>query len=346
MRILFIFLTLFIFGLQSYSQSKEYVVSCVGFYNLENLYDTIDDPKTNDEEFLPTGAKLYTGSLYKEKLNHMATVIGMMAKELTPDGIALLGVAEVENRLVLEDLCKQPELSKNNFSIVHFDSKDYRGVDVGLLYNPKYFTPEHSEALFVPLPSRDTIPNYTRDILYVYGKFDGEPMHFFVNHWPSRRGGEEASAPRRALASSIARAKIDSILAADPNAKIVLMGDLNDDPVSPSLVKVMKSQGNASKMDNNMMFNPWTNLYKNGIGTLAWNDSWNLFDQVLISNKFLQREQNGFFYKQPVIFNKDFMCQHTGNFKGYPLRTFVGNEYAGGYADHFPVYVVLLKEKK
>ena len=211
--------------------------------------------------------------------------------------------------------------------------------------NPKYFKVLYSEPLFVPMKGDDGNPYYTRDILYVYGMYDGEPMHFFINHWPSRRGGEEASAPNRALAASVAKHKIDSINAVDPTAKIVLMGDLNDDPVSPSVAKTLGATGNADKIKENGLYNPWVSYYKEGIGTLAYADAWNLFDQIMVSNAFMNKEQKGFFFQKANIFSKEFMIQKTGRYKGYPLRTYDFSVYQGGYSDHFPTYLLLLKEK-
>jgi endonuclease/exonuclease/phosphatase family metal-dependent hydrolase len=198
--------------------------------------------------------------------------------------------------------------------------------------------------LNVPLKDPDGSSRPTRDVLWVYGLFNGEPLHVFVNHWPSRRGGEEASAPGRALAAGIARAKIDSILTAFPNAKVVLMGDLNDDPLSPSVLNVLNASNETGKLKKGQLYNPWTDYYRKGIGTLAYNDAWNLFDQVIISQAFLKKEQEGFFYQKAVIFNKPFLLQKSGRYKGYPLRTYDFDNYMSGYSDHFPVYIVLLKK--
>ncbi|MBK7680712.1 MAG: hypothetical protein IPJ29_15190 [Chitinophagaceae bacterium] len=161
------------------------------FYNLENLFDTLDNTLINDEEFLPNGPRNYNGKIYFDKLNKLATVISQIGIEANPDGPAILGVAEVENDTVLNDLIRQPLIAKRNYKIVHYDSKDARGIDVGLLYNPKYFTVEASDKLYVQLPGGSKDAYYTRDILWVRGKLDGETIHVYVNHWPSRSGGEK-----------------------------------------------------------------------------------------------------------------------------------------------------------
>lgn len=341
-------LIIFLLGF-NYAQSQttgkhQYKVACVGFYNLENLFDTVDDPEKNDDEFLPTGSKQYTEEVYKDKLKNLSLVISQLGVEETPDGMAVLGVCEVENRKVLEDLAVQPLIKDRNYQIVHYESPDLRSIDVALYYNPKYFKELESAPLNVPLQNPDGSYYPTRDILWVYGLFNGEPMHFFVNHWPSRRGGEEKSAPGRALAASIAKAKIDSITAKYPNAKIILMGDLNDDPLSPSVVNVLKSKGNEAELKAGDLYNPWVGYYKKGLGTLAWNDAWNLFDQILISQSFLNKKQKGYFFQKAVIFSRPYLLQKSGRYKGYPFRTYDFNIYMRGYSDHFPVYIVMLKK--
>jgi Endonuclease/Exonuclease/phosphatase family len=327
------------------TETQQYKVACVGFYNLENLFDTEDDTTINDEEWLPTSSKLYTPEVYQDKLRNLSHILSLLGKDDTPDGIAVLGVAEVENRRVLEDLCAMPKIKDRNYKVVHYDSPDQRGIDVGLLYNPTYFKVLESGTLNVPLKNADGTPYATRDVLWVYGLFNGEPMYFFVNHWPSRRGGEEASAPGRALAAGVAKAKMDSIISIHPEAKIMLMGDLNDDPLSPSVLNVINAKGDIDKLNPGELYNPWTNYYKKGIGTLAYNDAWNLFDQIVLTQPYLKKEQKGFFFQKAVIFNRPFMVQKSGRYRGYPLRTFDFDVYMKGYSDHFPVYVVLLKKK-
>lgn len=341
-----IFLLFLLTSLIASAQQKNYKVGIVGFYNLENIFDTIDDPKTNDSEFLPGGERLYNTAVYQDKLTKLSQVISEMGTDDSPDGVAVLGVAEVENRKVLEDLVNQPKIKNRGYKIVHFNSPDARGIDVGLLYNPKYFRVTNSKALNVPLKNDDGKPYYTRDVLWVSGIFDGDTMHVFVNHWPSRRGGEEASAPGRALAAGVCKKVIDSLMAVNPNAKVFVMGDLNDDPTSPSVAQVLGAKGKVAAVEAGGLYNPWVDFYKRGIGTLAYNDSWNLFDQVMISYGYLNKDQVGYFYKAAHIFNREYMVTKTGKYKGYPMRTYDGMLYNGGYSDHFPTYTVLLKEVK
>ena len=341
----------FFYSLIAHSQdnnkpAKKYQVALVGFYNLENFFDTINDPAKNDEDFLPDGANHYTSSVYWDKISKLSEVISLIGTDITPDGLAIMGCAEVENDTVLNDLVHSRKLVSRGYRIVHYNSPDVRGIDVGLLYNPKYFTPGFSEPLFVPLIEPSGAYHYTRDVLYVEGKFLGEPVYIFVNHWPSRRGGEEASAPSRAIAAQVSRHKIDSITKINPEAKIVLMGDLNDDPVSPSVANIIGAKGDRAEVTPGKMFNPWMSFYKEGIGTLAYQDAWNLFDQIIISYGWLNKNQTGFFYKDAHIFSKPWMINQEGRYKGYPKRTFDFNKYIGGYSDHFPTYTVFLKEMK
>ncbi len=323
---------------------QQYKVGIVAFYNLENFYDTIDDPRTHDEEFLPNGDHLYNSAVYKDKVGKLEQVLSSIGTDLTPDGFSMLGVAEIENRKVLEDLVAQPKLKDRGLKIVHYNSPDERGVDVAFIYNPKYFSVKHSEKLFVKMTNADGTLHYTRDVLWVSGIYDKtDTVNVFVNHWPSRRGGEEASAPARAAAAGAAKRVIDSLMRINPNTKVILMGDLNDDPTSPSVTQVLGAKGNKKDVQPGGLYNPWVDYLKKGIGTLAYNDSWNLFDQIMLSYGWLDEHQNGFFLKDARIFSKQYMVTKTGKYKGYPMRTYDGVIYNGGYSDHFPTYCVLLK---
>lgn len=345
-KIFFIYVFLFYSIHYLPAQKNLYKVAVIGFYNLENFYDTIDNPIVQDDEFLPRGARNYNSEVYWNKVNHLAHVISEMGTAYSKDGPAILGVAEIENDTVLNDLIRNPQIANRQYQIIHYDSRDLRGVDVALLYNPNYFTVEESRKIFVRIPSGTKSSYFTRDVLWVKGNFNGETIHIFVNHWPSRLGGEVRSAPARAAAALVNKRMIDSIQKADPNAKIIVMGDLNDDPVSPSLVKVLGAKGKLAEVQPGELFNPWVELYKKGIGTLAYNDSWGLFDQILISYSWLEKSQYGFFYSKQFIFNKEYMIENRGRYTGYPMRTWDGNNYRGGYSDHFPTYLVFLKKEE
>lgn len=326
------------------ANTHTYKTAIIAFYNFENLYDTINQIDVQDDEFTPTGTKNYTPAVYNEKLTHLSRVISEIGIEVNPDGPAILGVAEIENRSVLEDFANQPAVKSRNYQIAHYDSKDERGVDVALFYNPKYFRVIKSRALYVNMGNIED-KGATRDVLWVNGLLSGEEVNIFVAHWPSRRGGEEVSAAKRAAAAATARKYIiDTLLQNNPNAKIVYMGDLNDDPISPSVTKHLKANGNLKKLKPDELYNPFYDYFKNGIGTLAYNDSWNLFDQIIVSQGWLNKNQNGFFFQKAMIFNRPYLTSTTGNFKGYPHRTYVGDTYVGGYSDHFPTYLIFYKK--
>lgn len=342
-RFSFFFLAFFLVHF-SFAQDKQYKVGCIGFYNFENLFDTTDDPDINDEEFLPTGGKQWTKERYNEKLGQLAKVVSSLGTELSPDGAAILGVAEIENKKVLEDFAKTKAVADRNYQVVHYDSPDKRGIDVALLYQPKYFEVTNSKAIPLIMHDKDGERKFTRDILLVSGNFDGEPIHVLVNHWSSRRGGAKATAKYRNKGAAICKAVTDSLVAINPNAKVFVMGDLNDDPTSPSVKKHLEAQRYKKAVKEGGFYNPWENYYRKGIGTLAYRDAWSLFDQIIVSEGAIDKSVGGYQFYKAQIFNEKYLVNKSGQFKGYPFRTFVGNTYQGGYSDHFPVYMFLVKE--
>ncbi|MFY0255078.1 endonuclease/exonuclease/phosphatase [Chitinophaga sp. 30R24] len=328
----------------TYAQAKQYKVVNIGFYNLENFYDTLHQEGVNDYEFLPSGKKRYTGAVYLEKANHLASVIHDMGTNISPEGLTVLGVSEIETRGVLEELTNNPLLKDRHYQIVHYNSPDVRGVDVGLLYNPAHFTVIDSRPLHVDLPpDPDGYRHKTRDVLWVKGSLDGQIMHIFVNHWPSRLGGEAASAPNRAAAATVCRKMIDSIYQQEPDANVVVMGDLNDNPTNESITKVLKAGGNPEKLKAQELYNPWVAYYNKGIGTLAYQDAWALFDQIMVSQHLLEKKDDQFHFYKANIFKRDDMIQSSGKYKGYPKRTYDFDNYAGGFSDHFPTFITFIK---
>ena len=339
------FILLFLFYVTSLSsQEAQYKVAGIGFYNFENLFDTIDDPNKRDSEFTPGGRRKWTQAVYEDKLNNLAKVVSELGTEITPDGLALLGVSEIENRQVLEDFVKQPAIAARHYQIVHYDSPDERGIDVALLYQPKYFKVTKSTPIPLLIYNDDGQRNYTRDILHVEGLLDGEPLHILVNHWPSRSGGEKRSRPGRNAAALICKHIKDSLQQLDPNVKIIVMGDLNDDPVSPSVKEILACKNKIRDVRPGDFYNPMHRFFKKGYGTTAWRDAWSLFDQIIVSSGLVNKKQNGYHFYKAVVFNKPYLIQKTGKYKGYPFRTFDFDNYIGGYSDHFPVYIFLIKE--
>lgn len=339
---IFCFISILISG-ALFAQKKEYKVNAVAFYNLENLFDTLDDPNKFDEEFTPAGANHYTSQIYTRKLHNLATVLSQIATEKVPDGPAITGVAEIENAKVLQDLISQPELKDRKLRIVHFESPDVRGIDVGMLYNPKYFKVLDAESLPVNITEGGK-KEYTRDILYVKGLLGNDTIHVMVGHWPSRRGGESASKWKRERAALVCKKKADAVKKEHPDAKIIMMGDLNDDPVSPSVAVAFAASDKETSMKSGKFFNPWIAYYKKGIGTLGYNDSWNLFDQIILSSAFLKKKDTGWQFYKAEIFNRNFLKSQFGQYKGYPHRSFSGTTWIDGYSDHFPTYIYLIKE--
>ncbi|MDC8000975.1 endonuclease/exonuclease/phosphatase family protein [Aequorivita todarodis] len=331
----------------SFSQSeKAYKINTIAFYNLENLFDYEDDPITFDDDRTPEGKDHWTKEIYEAKLANMAKVISEIGEDVTGTSPAIIGVSEIENRRVLEDLLNQEPLVNKDYGIVHFDSPDRRGIDVALLYRKKLFTPTNYKAYELVLyDDQDRSKRiYTRDQLLVSGMLDGEKISIIVNHWPSRSGGEERSRPKRIKAAELNKHIMDSLFSEDPYAKIITMGDLNDDPISPSVKDVLKTKNKKEDLKLKELYNPMENMYKKGMGTLAYRDAWNLFDQIIISTELAKKEYSSYRFYKAGIFNKNYLTTPRGQYKGYPFRSFV-NGYTGGYSDHFPVFVYLIKEK-
>jgi len=328
-----------------YGQEKQYQINALAFYNLENLFDTEDDPFKNDNQFTPTGSYRYSEEIYKKKLHNLAQVISQIAIDKVPEGPAFIGVAEIENDRVLYDLINQSALKNRNYRFVHFDGPDYRSIDCALIYNPKYFRVLKASSLNVPIEEKGK-KELTRDVLYVTGILTEDTIHVLVNHWPSRRGGEAATVWKRAQAAKVNRKVVDSLMRINPHTKIVVMGDLNDDPISPSVAKTLGAEGNRNKVFPGGLFNPWLEFYKKGLGTLGYNDRWNLFDQIIISYGFIQQDAPKWRYYQSEIFNRKFMVSQFGRYKGYPHRSFSGNTWIDGYSDHFPTIVYLIQEQE
>ncbi len=335
---LFLLLIALFIGLSSYAQNKPLNAYVIGFYNLENLFDTIDDPIKNDAQFLPDGDYAWGTMKYTNKLQKMAYAISQMPKSL-----AILGVSEIENINVLEDLVKEPAIVNRNLKPILVEGPDKRGVDVGLLYNTKLFKPTNVTSTRV----QSELENFfTRDQLCVSGILDGEEIHVIVLHWPSRSGGQQRSIPRRAEAARTTKHICDSLFAINPDAKIVVMGDLNDDPIDPSVTTELGVKSKIEETKQSELFNTTYAFYKQGIGTLAYKDQWNLFDQIIISQAWLNSNRKTLSYWKTEIFNKDFLKQQEGRYKGYPLRTHASGVWTNGYSDHFPCLIWVVKYKK
>jgi hypothetical protein len=366
-RILPLFFALFAI-IAANAQAKKYIVHTVAFYNLENLFDTINNPN-NDEEWLPNGAMNWTTKKYKKKLENLSRVlseigVGSTVDKKNPNAPTLIGCCEIENRGVLEDLIKQPKMINLDYGIVHFDSPDKRGIDVALLYQKKHFKPTS----FVNIPlmiyrkqegkqekkdkeeatddniivdnSSDRV--YTRDQLLVTGFLDGEEVNVIVNHWPSRSGGEKKSSPFREVAGALNRKIIDSLVKINPNAKIITMGDLNDGSYNKSVkIGIGAKLKKTELTEPRDIYNPFEQMALDGNASLFYRDSGDIFDQIMVSEQFVKPEYSSFRYWKSGIYNKPFLIQTTGQYKGYPLRNSISEP---GFSDHFPVYIYLIKQ--
>ena len=339
--------TVFLFIQTPQSQTKNYKIRTIAFYNVENLFDTIDNPDTFDEDFTSKGKNNYTSKIYWKKINRIGKVISEIGKEKTKTSPAIIGLSEIENNDVLKDLINSKHLKKNQYQIIHYDSPDLRGIDVALLYQEKFFTPITQETYEVKLWEESGKRIFTRDILLISGFLDNEQIYILVNHWPSRRGGQIKSNPRRAKAAFVAQQTIDNIKKEDQKAKIIVMGDFNDDPIDESLKIGLKSTGKLNKLNKDNLFNPMQSMYKKGLNTLGYRDGLNLFDQILMSYHCVSLDQiyNTYKFYKAGIYNPQYIITQKGSYKGYPFRSFQNNNYTGGYSDHFPVYIYLIKEE-
>jgi len=312
----------------------------VGFYNCENFYDTTNQLNVIDEDFLPNSEKEYNQMAYDLKSKNLARILCALGKIDNSNGISIMGLAEIENKAVLNKLLEDPLIRKYHYKYIHFDSKDPRGIDLALVFNPLYFIPYQ----FKPITLTDAthFTTYaTRDILYVKGLLNHNLVHILVNHWPSRRGGGGSSISKRNWAAQVCRKVIDSVCLIDPTAKFIVMGDFNDNPNNKSIQSLH-------------LINPFLPLFKKGMGSIAFRDSWNLFDQILLSPNWSinltsyprldsTNENTAFMslinYK-PVIYTNPDMIETQGRYRGYPKRTYDGDQFRGGYSDHFPVALI------
>lgn len=315
-----------------YVSKKDTSLYTVGFYNLENLFDTKNDPSTLDDDFLPTSEKRWNKKRYEKKIFKLGTTISNIGFHTSGKPPVIVGLAEVENRKVLEDLIASRHLINKGYDLVHFDSPDERGIDVALIYQKAFFEVIDVETIHVEVNNPNGEKDYTRDILRVSGMLNNEKVHVLVNHWPSRRDGAEKTSYKRIAAAQKNTDVIDIIRNKEgQEAKIIVMGDFNDDPFDASVKHLAKSD----------LYNPMLQLLTRRKGSLSYRGAWNLFDQVLFSNSFHKYEKGTHSFSSAKIFDEDFLKVYKGRRKGTPFRTYAGRKYLGGYSDHFPVYVQL-----
>ena len=304
------------------------------FYNVENLFDTINDPSINDDEFTPKGSKEWNGVRYADKLTKLAQVLSAV----NDNNPMFIGLAEVENRAVVKDLIQTGRLSETKYGIAHFDSPDRRGIDVALAFDAERFLLIQSEA--IPVRLKDDKKFKTRDILYVKGLLkDSIPLHLFVNHWSSRYGGQKESEHKRVQAAHTLKMKSDSILATDADANIIIMGDFNDYPTNKSISEILEAKSLDVKPDG--FVNLLAPQHSEGKGTHNYKGDWGALDQIIISKGLQNGKSVDIKEYKAYILKKDFLLYEHKSGDKTPSRTYGGPNYYGGYSDHLAVYTFL-----
>ncbi len=319
-------------------EKKEYTIA---FYNVENLFDTIDDSNTWDEDFTPNGKLSYTADRYQKKLDNLSSVISSINTNTPP---AIIGLCEVENRAVLEALTKQPKLEGANYGIAHTDSPDGRGIDCALLYNKDDFNYIGHDVISINYTWEEKYK--TRDILHVKGTLaNSDTLHFFVNHWPSRRGGLQVSEKKRVFVAEQLRLAVDRLQDKNPQAKIIIMGDFNDEPNNKSVTEALLATNNKNTENPKALYNLMYDLQQQGKGTYSYKNNWNMLDNLIVSNSLINNpdglQTN---HQAGRIFTEEWICYEPSEGVFLPSRSYAGPKYFGGYSDHFPVYFQLNKK--
>ncbi|WP_350289403.1 endonuclease [uncultured Croceitalea sp.] len=312
------------------SQNKDQYT--VAFYNLENFFDTVNNKGTLDDDFTPDGFKRWDDRKFGIKAKKMAKAIVKIGTDDSNKPPILIGIAEVENSDVIATLLKTGELKDIAYDYVHFDSPDERGIDTALIYQKDYFEIIDAETIPLLISNGNGDRDFTRDILYVHGKLNKEEVHVFVNHWPSRRDGEDETSYKRIEAAKTILGKLEELSIHKDISNCIIMGDFNDDPNSESIKTLMES---------GRFINPMQQMLSPHTGSANYRGEWSLFDQILISHSFLNYEKGTHSFKKAEIYAPNFLKEWKGKYKGNPFRTFAGKKYLGGYSDHFPVYIVL-----
>lgn len=329
----------------SFSQeASTYKIRTIAFYNVENLFDTENDSLTFDDDRTPEGKDRWTAERYQKKVTRISKVLSEIGNEVTGTSPDIIGLCEVENKKVVEDLVNHVNLRAKNYAVVHFDSPDERGIDVALIYKKSAFIANTFKSHRLLLSNAEGYRDFTRDQLVVSGFLDDEEFYFIVNHWPSRSGGAARSKPNRIAAATLNRRIIDSIQKQNIDAKIISMGDFNDDSIDESFKKILRTKGKIKDLDSLSLFNPMEKIYRKGVGSLAYRDKWNLFDQFYFTSNLINTTTGNYHFWKAVVFHPPYLLDAKGKYKGYPLRTYAGGSYIGGYSDHFPVYMYLIKK--
>lgn len=346
---------------------KRYTLYGVAFYNVENLFDTLHDAGKNDYEYLPDGTNKWGKMKYEAKLRNIARVISELCTDRLPAGAAVIGLSEVENSRVLDDLLSQPALAQRGYKYVDVAGPDRRGIECAFLYNPRLFELDrgflvpycYSESGKVDDPLvgfytdsvgkvqaypglRGDTTHITRGFLVMEGRMADEKLFFIVNHWPSRAAGDET---RQRAAFQVARLK-EALQKQEPGSKVIIMGDMNDDPGNNSMTKQLGCKSDPEEVEEETdLYNPWhRTLYKEGQGTLLYDGKWNLFDQIVVSGNLTGDDRSSLKLWRHAIFIRPWLFQQEGRYKGSPLRTHASGVWLNGYSDHLPTQIWLIKE--
>lgn len=316
-------------------EKKEYTIA---FYNVENLFDTINDPNTRDDDFTPKGKLEYTTERYQNKLVNLSNVLSSIDKNNFP---TIIGLCEVENHSVLDALIGQDKLKDAEYGIAHTDSPDARGIDCALLYNKNEFKYLNHDVIGIHFPNE---PNFkTRDILYVQGILGvTDTLDIFINHWPSRIGGMEKSEKNRVFVAKQLKLAVNKLQVENPKAKIIIMGDFNDEPNNKSAEKTLSATNNIDTSNPKALYNLMYNLKLEGKGTYNYKGNWNMLDNLIVSNSLISNADGIHTNHQAGrIFNEEWICYKNKDGLSLPSRSYAGSKYFGGYSDHFPVYFQL-----
>jgi predicted extracellular nuclease len=320
-----------------FSRGKKKELYTVAFYNLENLFDTEDDAHTLDDDFTPKGPKKWSYKRYKRKLSKLAKTIVQLGRKHSGLGPVLVGIAEVENRKVIRDLIHTGPMKALPYDYVHFESPDERGIDTALIYHKEHFEQIFSEPIALLIDNEEGERDTTRDILYVHGKLNGEEIHLFVNHWPSRRAGEDLTSHKRVEAANTILSYMSELEKEQENLNYIIMGDFNDGPDAESIARLVESK---------QLYNPMKKLISPERGSANYKRRWSLFDQIIVSHSFFNYESETHSFAHADIFDEHFLTEWKGKYRGNPFRTYVGRKYKGGFSDHFPVYIQLKRNTR
>lgn len=338
----FIILSVLFYIIPSYSETKEKRYYGIGFYNLENLFDTIHDKGKNDYEFLPKGTHKWNSEKYTNKINNIASVLSDLGSDMLQNGVAITGVCEVENKNVLNDLIKSKALINKNWKYIHIESEDSRGIDCALLYDPKQFIPKEYKLIPFTFTNETNINKHkTRGFLVINGILANEQIHIIVNHWPSRYS---KSTVREQAGKKVSILK-DSITTRHPETTIIIMGDLNDNPDNISVKECLNAKRKTGEIKKkHELYNPWWDILRNEKrGSIKYKEKWNLYDQIIISGNLINNNNRKLKYIKSDIHIRQHLMNKTGKYKNYPKRTYSNDKWTNGYSDHLPVIIYLGK---